>query len=114
MSFPKLPSFTAILRKPNMFNFSLFPTGTDLSWIDGVAAGTGSGGVPVYTDLTSQVNGSNVNFTLSGTPSDVDLVELYWNGIRQKRGVGFSITGPNIITTFTPQPGEYLWAYHYA
>lgn len=113
MAFPKFPSYMAILRKPNMLTFGMFPTGTDLTWIDGTDSG-GGGGVPVYTDLTSLVNGSNVNFTLSGTPGSADLVALYWNGIRQKRTIGFNITGANITTTFTPQVGDYLWAYHYA
>lgn len=112
MAFPKLPIFLGNVRKPNMVTFGMFPTGTDLSWIDGTNGG-GGGGVPTYNDLTSGVNGSNQNFTLSGTPSDVDLVTLYWNGLLMKRNVNYTITGPNITMVLAPQPGDSLWAYFY-
>jgi hypothetical protein len=112
MAFPKLPIFLSNVRKPNMIAFGMFPTGTDLTCFDGTNAG-GGGGVPFYTDFTPGINGSNVNFTLSGTPTDVNLVSLYWNGLRLTRGVNYNITGANITMVLAPQIGETLWAYFY-
>jgi len=112
MAFPKLPIFLGNVRKPNMITFGMFPQGTDLTWIDGTTGGGGSG-VPTYNDLASGINGVNLSFTLTATPSDVDLVALYWNGLRMKRGTNFTITGPNITMVLAPQVGDTLWAYFY-
>lgn len=115
MAFPKLQNYQASVRKPNVYNFGMFQSGMDTSWIDGDAGGGGTG-VPIYTDFTSQVNGSQAIFVLSSTPSpDPDsALAVYVNGARLKRNVGFSISGASITLTITPQVGDYVWTYHYA
>jgi len=112
MSFPKFGNFTTINRLANFFTFSLFNTGMDTSWVDGTAGGGGS--APIFNDFSSQCDGVTVTFTLSSTPSVPDNVMLYWNGISMRRTDGFSITGAIITTSFVPQTGDKLWAYHYA
>jgi len=115
MAYPKLQNYMANVRKPNVFNFGMFPTGQDVTWIDGTA-GAGGSGVPIYTDFTSQVNGVQVDFVLPSTPSpDPDsALAVYVNGARLKRTVGFSISGMTITLTTVPQVGDYVWTYHYA
>jgi len=115
MSYPKLQNYMANIRKPNVFNFGMFPTGQDVTWIDG-DAGAGGTGVPIYTDFTSQVNGVQTSFVLPSAPSpDPDsALGVYVNGARLKRTVGFSITGTTIALTTVPQVGDYVWTYHYA
>lgn len=116
MAFPKLPNFQANVRKPNVFNFGMFKIGTDVTWIDGDSGGGSGGGVPIYTDFTGQVNGSNSDFTLVSTPSpDPDsALAVYVNGARLLRGIGFSISGATITLAQVPQVGDYVWTYHYA
>jgi len=115
MAFPKLQNYQAIVRKPNVFNFGMFQNGLDVTWIDG-ASGGGGGGVPVFTDFTSQVDGLTSSFTLSSTPSpDPDsALGVYFNGLRLLRTVGFTISGPIITLTQTPLVGDQVWTYHYA
>jgi hypothetical protein len=115
MSYPKLQNYMANVRKPNVFNFGMFPTGQDVTWIDGDAGG-GASGVPIYTDFTSQVNGVQANFVLPSAPSpDPDsALAVYVNGARLKRTVGFSISGTTITLSIVPQIGDYVWTYHYA
>ena len=115
MAYPKLQNYTANVRKPNVYNFGMFQTGLDTSWIDGSGSGGGSG-VPIYTDFTSQVDGLQATFVLGSTPSpDPDsALAVYVNGARLKRTVGFTISGASITLTITPQVGDYVWTYHYA
>lgn len=113
MAFPKFANFTTINRLANFFTFSLYPTGTDTTWVDGISGG-GSGSAPIFNDFTSLCNGVTVTFTLSSVPGDPNNVMLYWNGVAMKRTDGFSITGAIITTSFVPQTGDLLWAYHYA
>lgn len=116
MAYPKLQNYQANVRKPNVYNFGMFPTGQDVTWIDGDAGGGGGSGVPVYTDFTSQVNGVSNSFVLGSTPSpDPDsALAVYVNGARLKRNVGFSISGTTITLTQVAQVGDYVWTYHYA
>ena len=61
-------------------------------------------------DLTDQVNGVATSFStledyLPGT------LEVYLNGVRQRRGVFFTETGAqSFLTTEPPQPGDALGA----
>lgn len=61
-------------------------------------------------DITTQVNGVATAFS---TPEDYlpGTLEIYLNGIRQRRGVFFSETGPRTFsTTEPPKPGDALSA----
>ena len=62
--------------------------------------------------LTGIVDGSNATFTLSGSPSPASSLTVYRNGILQKAGSDYSITGSGIqfVTASTPQPGDTLMA----
>lgn len=64
------------------------------------------GAIVKYADLNSQVNGSNTVFTV---PENYENGTLYvfFNGIMQTRGDGYSETTVNTFTfSFTPQSGE--------
>lgn len=57
-------------------------------------------------DLTSQVDGSRTVFTVPSSYSSNSL-RVYYNGIRQEAGNGFSETSSTTFTlTFIPQDGE--------
>ena len=59
-----------------------------------------------YADLNSQVDGSNLTFTV---PENYESGTLYvfFNGILQTRGDGFTETTSNTFTfSFTPETGE--------
>jgi hypothetical protein len=62
--------------------------------------------------LTGIVDGSNGTFTLSGTPTPSTSLTLYRNGILQKAGQDFSVSGAaiNFVTVAVPQPGDILLA----
>lgn len=48
------------------------------------------------------VNGSNVAFTITFEPLEAESVLLFKNGIQQRLGIDFTITGTTI--TFTSAP----------
>lgn len=57
-------------------------------------------------DLTSQVDGNTQTFTVPEAYSSNSL-RVYYNGIRQEAGNGYSeTTSTTFTTTFTPQNGE--------
>lgn len=66
----------------------------------------GAGAAMKKADLTSQVNGSRTVFTVPANYSSNSL-RVYYNGIRQEAGNGYSETSSNTFTlTFTPLSGE--------
>jgi len=78
---------------------------------------TGTGGGPTFSDSevpTGAVNGVNLNFTLANTPSPAASLEIYRNGLLDRQGSDYSLTG-NAITFFVasaPQTGDLLLAYY--
>jgi hypothetical protein len=58
------------------------------------------------------VDGSNTTFTLAGTPSPATSLHLFRNGVRQKAGFDFTLSGSTVtfISAATPQPGDTLLA----
>ena len=60
----------------------------------------------VKADLTSQVDGERTVFTVPSAYS-ANTLRVYYNGIRQESGNGFSETTSTTFTlSFTPQTGE--------
>jgi hypothetical protein len=61
---------------------------------------------------TGIVDGANGSFTLSGTPTPSTSLAVYRNGILQKAGQDFSVSGATItfVTVAVPQPGDTLLA----
>ena len=61
---------------------------------------------------TGTVNGSNAVFTLAATPSPAGSLELYRNGLLERQGADYQISG-NVVTFFVasvPQSGDLLLA----
>ena len=58
------------------------------------------------------VDGANAQFTLSATPDPVNSLLLYRNGMLQKRGQDFTLTGNQVefAADAVPQPGDTLLA----
>jgi hypothetical protein len=84
------------------------------------AAGScGSVHVPVFLDTvvpTGTVNGGNTVFTLSPAPSPPESLKLTRNGLVQKPGTDFTLSGGTITFTAnaTPQTGDTLLAWYRA
>ena len=77
-------------------------------------AGSGAAG-PNFTDAevpAGTLNGSNASFTLSAVPAPTSSLYLYRNGVLQKAGLDYNLSG-NIVQFLagsTPQPGDTLLA----
>lgn len=56
------------------------------------------------------VNGSNVSFTLSQAPAETDFVEIYVNGLFQRNGVDFTVSGTTVTMTTAPATESTIWA----
>ena len=86
----------------------------DCVLVDGTSAPCGGGG-PQFADgelLTGVVDGTNNTFTLSGPPSPVSSLALFRNGIMQKPGVDYTLTGSTVafVTASIPQSGDTVLA----
>lgn len=60
------------------------------------------------------VDGSNLTFTLVGAPSPALSLQLFRNGILQRTGVDYTLTGSTVqfLPVSTPQVGDVLQAYY--
>jgi hypothetical protein len=81
-------------------------------FVDGTSGPCGGAG-PVFTDAEvpgGVVDGTNATFTLANTPSPAGSLVLYRNGIAQKAGVDYTLTGATVqfLTGAIPQPGDTL------
>jgi hypothetical protein len=88
---------------------------SDCVHVDGSSGPCGSGAATSFVDgdsLTGIVDGSNGDFALSGTPAPATSLALYRNGILQKAGQDFSLSGAAVIfvAAAVPQPGDTLLA----
>jgi hypothetical protein len=82
--------------------------------VDGTSGPCG-GVQPSFTDEETPlgvVDGANVQFVLAQVPDPVASLVLYRNGIRQKTGLDYTVTGNSLqfVPAATPQPGDTLLA----
>jgi hypothetical protein len=93
--------------------------GTDCVKVNGTAGpcSAGGGGSVVFVDQEvplGGVDGSNTQFTIVSTPAPTTSLQLFRNGLLQKGGFDYTLTGANItfVSAATPQPGDTLVAYY--
>lgn len=77
--------------------------------------GAGGGGGAEFVDAETpagMVDGTNVVFTLSAAPSPESGLSLFRNGLLQKQGVDYTLSGNTItfVAGAAPQPGDVLTA----
>jgi hypothetical protein len=87
---------------------------TDCMHVDG-SSGPCGGVQPSFVDGDSPagiVDGSNTSFTLSAVPNPASSLAVYRNGMLQKIGQDYTLTGSTIqfVTAGAPQPGDTLLA----
>ncbi len=58
------------------------------------------------------INGSNTVFTLSGIPQDTNSVEVFLNGIMQRRTTNYTITSNTITFVTAPALGQDIYCYY--
>jgi hypothetical protein len=80
--------------------------------VDGTSGPCGSA-QPSFMDNDAPaglVDGSNANFTLSGTPSPAGSLAVYRNGILMKSGQDYTLSGNAVqfVAGAVPQPGDTL------
>ena len=94
-------------------------TVSDCVHVDGSSGpcGTGGAGVagPNFTDgevPSGAVNGTNLSFTVSAVPAPPSSLALHRNGVLQKAGLDYSISGNTIqiMAASAPQAGDMLQA----
>jgi hypothetical protein len=84
--------------------------------VDGSSGPCGAGGSPlIFVDLETPsgvVDGSNSNFLTSAAPAPPSSLLLFRNGILQKSGFDFTLSGSTIhfLAGAIPQPGDTLLA----
>ena len=71
-------------------------------------AGGASGTFLVTEDLTSQINGTKIDFSLSNSPNPITSARLYYNGVRQRYLFHYTISGSFVQTLYTPTTGSVL------
>lgn len=101
-------NYLSALRKPGMLirGFTMFPAGSDLSWIDRWTDSIGSG-PPVPLDLSGAINGTdgtdgNAVFTIVGTSSPILEVVLLRNSAVMDPNFAFSWDGLVTVTYLSP------------
>jgi hypothetical protein len=89
----------------------------DCLHVDGSSGACGASGTTTALFIDSDsptgiVDGSNTAFTLSETPSPSTSLALYRNGIMQKAGQDFTVSGSSLlfVSANAPQPGDTLVA----
>jgi len=92
---------------------------SDCVHVDGSSGPCGTGGSgtagPNFTDAevpAGLLDGANVSFTLNAVPVPTSSMVLYRNGVLQKAGLDYHLTGNAIqfLSGATPQPGDTLVA----
>jgi len=73
--------------------------------IDGGAPSAGAG-TPVTETPSGTLNGSNVTFTISNTPSPSASFELFLNGVFQRPSIDYTISGATITYTVAPKSSD--------
>ena len=90
---------------------------SDCVLVDGTSGPCGIAGGPVFTDAevpAGAINGVNATFTLANTPNPASSLVLFRNGMAQKSGVDFTLTGATVqfLTAAIPQAGDSLLAWY--
>lgn len=91
---------------------------TDCVRVDGTAVPCGGGDSAVYRVdgevPTGVMSGVNQIFTLSAIPGPPESLQLYRNGVLQKRGLDYTLSGTVISFALLamPQPNDVLLAYY--
>lgn len=91
---------------------------SDCVHVDGSSGPCGTGGSsgsPTFSDGEAPagvVDGANATFTVGAVPTPVTSLALYRNGVLQKMGQDYTVSGNTIqfVTGSTPQPGDTLLA----
>jgi hypothetical protein len=89
---------------------------SDCVLVDGTSGPCGGGG-PQFIDgeiLSGVVNGVNATFTLANTPNPATSLALFRNGIAQKPGFDYTLTGATVqfLSGAIPQTGDILMAWY--
>jgi hypothetical protein len=90
---------------------------SDCVHVDGSSGpcGTGGSGGPTFSDGEAPagvVDGANVAFTVSAVPMPASSLALYRNGVLQKAGQDYTLSGNSIrfLAGSAPQPGDTILA----
>jgi hypothetical protein len=92
---------------------------SDCVHVDGSSGPCGSAGAgtagPNFTDAevpAGVLDGANVSFTVSAVPIPTSSLALYRNGVLQKAGLDYNLSGNTLqfLAGATPQPGDTLLA----
>ena len=90
---------------------------SDCVRVDGTAGpcGSGGGGSVAFIDEevpSGAVDGANTAFSISSAPSPVSSLHLFRNGLLQKVGFDYTISGTSVsfVSAATPQPGDTVLA----
>jgi hypothetical protein len=93
---------------------SIGSTNQVLTVIGGVPTWQTPAAVVTYTwnqgTPTGSINGSNTAFTLSSTPAQAASVDLYLDGLYQRQGTDYTISGTSITMTTAPATSQNIWA----
>ncbi|MCZ2155640.1 MAG: hypothetical protein LC114_17360 [Bryobacterales bacterium] len=111
-----LPS-RAVYVNPDGALESISGSPADCVRVDGTAGpcGTGESGYRVDGETPAGVtSGANQIFTLAAMPGPPESLQLYRNGVLQKRGLDYALSGALITFDLSalPQPGDVLLAYY--
>ena len=92
---------------------------TDCIRVNGTAGACGSAGVSEIEFVDAEVpagaiDGSNGAFTLAGGPSPAPSLMLFRNGLLQRQGLDYNLSGAAIafVGAAIPQPGDVLLAFY--
>jgi hypothetical protein len=105
----------AVIISPNGTLEAATGSPSDCVKVDGTAGPCGTGGGPGFVDNESPVgvvDGSNATFTLMATPVPASSLQVYRNGLIQKAGQHFTVSGRTLqfAAGSVPQPGDTLIA----
>ena len=105
-------SRTAVINDTGQIEGALGAPG-DCVRVDGSSGPCGGGATFVDQEVPAgTVDGANAVFTIANAPTPSSSLHLYRNGLLQKVGFDFSITGQAItfVTAAVPQAGDTLLA----
>jgi len=103
-----------------MTNVTGLPLTTGVTGILPIANGGTGSATAIYVLLTAFVDGevpsgimdsSNPTFTIANTPI-TGSVQVFWNGIKLRATVGYTIIGTTITMTTPPDNGDVLEVYY--
>lgn len=63
----------------------------------------------IWQHSTATGNGSTTVYALPSTPAYADSVEVYLNGIRQRKTTDYSVSGSNVTFVTAPAAAENIY-----